>query len=181
MSEKTSVKSPAMNVIQKIEEEPLSFSDLKRMLGDRQRDTKLIDYNDLQGVGSLEEVFDGDKAIIVLLEIEAHNAPKVGHWIALLDQGDHFEHFDPYGLTADEEIAITHEEPWLSRLLAQADKRVTDSGTRFQAIREHVNTCGRWCVARVRLQDLSLQDFKKVIDQAHTVPDVTIALMTMFL
>lgn len=170
-----------MDVLRKIEEMPLSFDDLERMLGPRAADTRLMDYDDLAEARSLEEVFGGKRAVIVLLEIEGPNAPKVGHWIALLDQGDHYEHFDSYGLSADEELAVTHEKPFLSNLLAHADKAVQDSGTRFQAVREHVNTCGRWCVARVRLQKLTVRHFKDVIHQAHTVPDITIAMMTMFL
>ena len=170
-----------MDVITKIEEKPLGFDELKRMLGSDLNKTKLINYDELQNVKSLPALFDEKEAVIILLQIEAPDAPKVGHWIALLDQGDHYEHFDSYGLSADEELALTHEEPWLSQLLAKAEKRVTDSGTRFQAVREHVNTCGRWCVARVRMQKLTLDHFKDVIDQSHSVPDVTVALMTMFL
>jgi hypothetical protein len=170
-----------MDVLTKIEEAPLGFAELKRMLGPALKRTKLIGYDELKGVQSLSGLFGDKKSVIILLEIEAPDAPKVGHWIALLDMGDHYEHFDSYGIDVDEELALTHEEPWLSQLLDAADKPIRDSGTRYQQVREHINTCGRWCVARVRLQKLTLDHFKDVIDQAHATPDITVALMTMFL
>lgn len=170
-----------MNLLRKIEETPLTFDDLKRMLGDRVRDTKLMEYDELKQFSRLSDVFGDNKAVIILMEIEGPNAPKVGHWISILDQGDHYEHFDSYGLSADEELSLTHEEPFLATLLHEAGKRVEDSGTRYQSIREHVNTCGRWVVARIRMQDLTLRDFKKLMDQAHTVPDISVAMLTLLL
>lgn len=172
-----------MDILTKIEQEPLSFDELRRMLSkdDRDQDTKLMNYDDLGQFEHLQEAFEQHRAIIVLLQIESPNAPRVGHWIALLDQGDHYEHFDSYGFSPDEELAITHEQPILTHLVETASKRVEESTTRFQAIREHVSTCGRWAVARVLLQELNLHEFKEVIQAAHSVPDVTIALMTMFL
>lgn len=172
-----------MDIIDKIEQQALSFDDLKRMLsrGGRDKDTKLMDYDELGKFEHLAQIFGSNRAVIILLQIEAPNAPRVGHWIAMLDQGDHFEHFDSYGLSADEELAITHESPHLTRLIQTAGMRVEDSTTRYQQIREHTNTCGRWCVARVLLQKLTMKHFKAVIQQSHSVPDVTIALMTMFL
>jgi len=170
-----------MNVLTKIEAQPLTFADLKRMLGEFKNTTHLIKYDDLAKVESMRDLHKDASAVIILLSIETPNAPKVGHWVATLDHGDHYEHFDSYGLSADKELSITHEKPYLSNLLGKADKHVVDSGVRFQTIREHINTCGRWCVARVRLQEMNLKDFKHLINQSHTVPDATVALMTMFL
>lgn len=172
-----------MDVITQLEATPLSLDELKRMLTPKRRDTdtKLILYDDLKQFEDLQHMFGKDKAVIILLQIEKPNAPKVGHFIAMLDMDDHYEHFDSYGLNADEELAITHEQPFLTQLIQTSSKRLAESTTRYQHIREHTNTCGRWAVGRVLLQDLNLKEFKEVISAAHAVPDVTISLMTMFL
>ncbi len=133
-----------MDLIKRLEAEPLGFPELKRMLSKdgRDKDTKLLQYDELAKFSSLDQLFAKDQAVIILLQIEAPDAPKVGHWIALLDQGDHVEHFDSYGLSADEELALTHESDLLTKLLQTASTRVEDSTTKLQHISEHTNTCG---------------------------------------
>jgi hypothetical protein len=171
-----------MQLIEQIEAQALSFRDLQRMLGPAKGKTRLIEYDELMKVRSIEDLFSGKvDAVIILLTIEGPNAPSVGHWIAILNHKDHVEHFDPYGLTVDEELGLTHEKPYLSDLLNKSNKRVVDSAERLQARREDVNTCGRWCIARVRLKDETLREFSAIIKTAHAAPDVTISLMTMWL
>lgn len=170
-----------MDIVRNIESQALGFPELKRMLGSHAKSTRLMQYDDLKQVDHIRKLFHGKKAVIILMSIEGPDAPSVGHWIALLDMGDHYEHFDSYGLSADEELSLTHEEPYLTKLIAQADMRVQDSSARFQSMRDHTNTCGRWCVARVKLGNRDLEEFQKLIETAHTVPDVTVSLMTMFL
>ncbi len=170
-----------MDILNNIEATPLGFDDLERMLGPAAEYTNLMEYNELRDVRTAEDLFSGDtKAVLILLEIETPGAPKVGHWITLLDLGDHYEHFDSYGIDMDEELAITHEHPYLSDLFRHPRKKLVQTPQRLQARREHVNTCGRYCVVRARLMG-RLQQFIQLIQVAHTQPDNAIALMTMFL
>jgi len=173
------------DIVEKSEAKSLSFDDLHRMLGKDDRTTRIINYDDLKNINDISELFNGNvKAIIILLQIESRNAPRVGHWIALLDKPGvsatdvgTIEHFDPYGFSVDKETAITHEEKWLSTLLVKSPKRLIESRRRFQRLREGVNTCGRWCVVRIKQFDMTTREFGNFIDTIHYEPDVAVTLM----
>lgn len=167
-----------MNVIKRIEQIPLSFTELRRML--RGMPATLIHYDDLSKYKSLTELFAKSKSVIILLEIE-NGRTKVGHWIALLEYSDHIEHFDSYGLDIDEELSITHERNYLTQLFRNSSKRLESSGKKLQAMREHVNTCGRWVVARLLLRAFEMKEFLAFVAGVHQQPDVMVTLLTMFL
>lgn len=170
-----------MNIVQQIESKPLSFDDLGRMLRDRAKDVNFYQYNELARFQSINEVFGSKGCCIILLSIEAPNAPKVGHWIALIRTNKGIEHFDSYGLNPDQELGITQEQPYLSNLLKASGLNIETNTLRLQQFREYVNTCGRWCVARCLMKNYSLEQFVNIIQTAHSNPDVVITLMTMFL
>lgn len=104
---------------------------------------------------------------------------KVGHFIALLKQDGYIEHFDPYGLNIEQELSITHEQGVLKSLLEQAGKVVTNQ-TQLQQWKDDIQTCGRWCVARVRMRDLNLREFIQFFKQSILTGDQKVTLMTYF-
>jgi len=164
--------------IAEAESKSLSGQDLKIMLSSDANKVKILNYDDLGRFNSIDELMGGDPAVIILMMIETPNAPRVGHWIALLNVGNEIEHFDPYGLKIDQELAITHEVPFLTRLVRKSTKMVRQSTHRFQMFREHVNTCGRWCVVRVRMRDRSNTDFRMFFDVLSGSADESVTLMT---
>ena len=169
------------DIVEQSEKKALSFTDIKRMLGPASSSTKLIHYNDLQSATNIQQVFGPNKAVIILLSIMNKNAPTVGHWIAILSKGDIIEHFDSYGFSIDKELSITHEQPWLGQLLRSSDKKIIQSTRRYQQLREDVNTCGRWCVVRVKNFNKSNREFSNYISQLHEQPDVAVTMLTMHL
>jgi hypothetical protein len=169
------------SIIQSVIAEPLSLKDLEIMLNHEAKNTSIIQYDDLAQFESLKQMFQDVDAYIILLQIESPDAPPVGHFIAMLNHPDHYEHFDPYGIGADEELSITHEKPYLTGLLRGSDKRIDDNQRRFQHMKEDVNTCGRWCVGRVHLKKYELKRFGKIIDTSSADPDTTVTLLTMLL
>lgn len=175
------ISDQQQRIVDKAEAKSLSFDDLEKMLGKQSAFTKLINYNDLKEATSIEQVFGRDKAVIILMSIEAKNAPKVGHWIALLDKPGLIEHFDSYGFSVDQELAITHEQNLLKKLLSTSGKKVAQSRRKFQQIREQVNTCGRWCVVRIKHFEMSVTQFSDFIDKLHYVPDVAVTMLTLHL
>jgi hypothetical protein len=171
-----------MNLIEKAEQTPLSIDEIKKMLGDDNNRCKVILYNDLAKFETLDQLIPNYRdAAIILLEIEGPNAPKVGHWVALLNHDSHFEHFDSYGLDPDEELGLTHEQPYITKLIQNSKIRVESSQAKLQARREAMNTCGRWCVVRVRFPDLEKKEFVQFIREVHNVPDVAATLLTYLL
>src|SRR5688572_16883500 len=145
-------------VINQLKDNALSFSQLQSLVGPKQASAcKWLVYDELQKYKTIEQVLDTGAAVI-LLQIEARNAPKVGHFIVLLDHGNHIEHFDSYGLTIDEEVAITQEHH-LTNLFKMSRRPIKENTKKLQTLRQDVNTCGRWVVARLLLKQMELDQF----------------------
>ena len=164
-----------------IESVPVSLTDVQRMLGHKASQVRVMVYDDLARFGSLERLLEGVDAAIILLQIETPTAPPVGHWIAMLKQGTFIEHFDSYGIGIDEELARTHESPILREMMTDSPKMVIQTRSRLQAKREDVNTCGRWCVARVLSDSMDAERFGRFYRSFGVHPDALVSLVTMFL
>lgn len=170
-----------MEIITNIIHQPLNDMDLARMLGPLKSKVKIMRYEELANK-TLQSLFHGYMAIIVFLDIHnEHGVTPIGHWITLIDQDDHYEHFDSYGIGVDEEVAITHEKKDLiSNLFKQSNKPLVESQRKLQSNKNDTNTCGRWCIARIRLGNYALPKFYHFIDTIHHIPDVAVVALTMF-
>lgn len=170
-----------MQTIQNLEAVALSQSDLQRMLGPAAEWTNIMIYDELEHVKDARDLFPQKiKAVIILLQIEKPGASPVGHWIAMLDHGSQYEHFDSYGLDLDEELGITHEKPWLSDLFKKTGRKLVEASLRLQEVREHVNTCGRYAVVRCRIMG-QLPEFYHFLRSGHSTPDRAITMLTALL
>ena len=168
------------SIIQKIKDNALSFGQLQDLVGpDQTKRCSWLEYDDLKEYKRIDDLMHLGAAVI-LLQIEAPRAPKVGHFIVLLDHGSHYEHFDSYGLTMDEELNITQEHH-LTNIFKTAHKPIIDNHKRLQTFREDVNTCGRWVVARLLLRTLELDAFLKLITYFKVNFDDLVSIMTMLL
>lgn len=181
MSQEQLAASHKPNVlIAKIKGNALNFQQLKGLVGPQQAaKCKWMIYDDLQHFQSIQELMSLGAACI-LLQIETPRAPSVGHFILMLDHGNHYEHFDSYGLSMDEELRIT-DEKHLTRIFKDTRKPILDNSKRLQTIRQDVNTCGRWVVARLLLRHLELDVFLKLIEHFNVLYDDLVSIMTMLL
>lgn len=167
-------------IIKQLKDNALSFPQLQSLVGPTQsRNCKWLLYDELGQYKTMEDLLSLGAAV-VLLQIEAPRAPKVGHFILLLDHKSHIEHFDSYGLNIDQETAITQEHH-LTNLFRNSRKRIAENGRKLQTLREDVNTCGRWVAARLLLRQMELDAFIKLISYYHVHPDDLVAIMTMLL
>lgn len=167
-------------MIRSLQSQPLNFDQLKHMVGPQNsKKINWLIYDELQKYHSLQDVLKNGVAV-VLLQIESAKAPSVGHFVVLLDHGNHVEHFDSYGLTVDQENAITHERH-LTTLFKQSPKPIVENTKRLQRFREDVQTCGRWVVARVLLRQLELKEFIRILQNISAPNDEMVTLMTMLL
>lgn len=165
-----------------VEQVPTTWNELKRMLGPHARTTRMIKYDALRDYHTLQQVFGGSHSVVVFMELlGSHTQNKIGHWIVLLDFDTHIEHFDSYGLLVDQELAITHERPFLSHLVRDSRKRVVQTTAKLQTFKDDVNTCGRWVVCRIRQRDLQAEEFARFYTSFHEAPDVMVAFATLFL
>jgi len=167
-------------IIEKIRDNALSMDQLKRLVGPQQAaNCRWIVYDELLKFPSLEELMKLG-AVVILLQIESRDKPPVGHFILIIDHKSHYEHFDSYGLTMDEELKITQEHH-LTNMFKQTRKPIVDNTKRLQALRQDINTCGRWVVARLLLKQLELAPFLKLIEYFKVNYDDLVSIMTMLL
>lgn len=163
-------------MLSKLTSTPLTGQDLKRMTKNK---ATVMPYDDLKNVTDIDQIFK-TQCVIILLNIEGSGQP-VGHWVLMIDKGNEIEHFDSYGLNIDEELAKTHEAPYLSNLVGKSRRRVLQSSRQYQRMKEDVDTCGRWCVLRCGVKNLTDEQFRKLIQSAGTVPDDFAVIATMLL
>lgn len=171
-----------MDIINEIKSQPLDQYDLERMLGPVKKYTRIIQYDQLSKY-TLESLFKGVMAVIIFLEIHKENGSteNIGHWIVLLHHDDHYEHFDSYGIGVDEEVSITHEKKDLITKLFQSSKKgFVESQRKLQSSKKDVDTCGRWCVLRIRMANYELPKFYSFIDHINSSPDTAVVALTMF-
>lgn len=159
---------------------PLSSRNIMEMLHGKpeKNQTKIMAYDDLSNFNSLASAFGSKKYLVLLFKLQGRN---VGHWIVLINFSDHYEHFDPYGIDIDHELSITHEGPILSNLISRANKRVISNSFKFQRLKTDVNTCARWCVTRILMSSLTLDEYKSFIFIAGSDHDSTVTLLTYLL
>ena len=134
------------------EQEPLSDSDIRRILG---KDCKILEYKDLLNYKNINEILTKDNDYFILLyELQAQS----GHWVGVLKYDNLIEFHDPYGLNADKELAWIsksaraklHEQcPYLSKLINNSDMKFIHNTTRFQSFKSSISTCGDHVVHRI--------------------------------
>lgn len=167
-------------ILDTLKKNALTIAQLQNLVGPKNTNhCRWLVYDDLQKFKSIEELMEPG-AVVILLQIETKSAPLVGHFILLLDHKTHYEHFDSYGLLMDEELKLTNEHH-LTNIFGKSRKKIVDNTTRLQMMREDVNTCGRWVVARLLLRDLELDEFLGVIKYFIRPSDDLVAAMTLLL
>jgi hypothetical protein len=84
------------------------------------------------------------------------------------------EYFDSYGdkpeaqrkwISQEKLEELGEEEPYLFNLLKESGKKVYYNTYPYQTDRNDINTCGRWCVARLIMKDYSNLQFYNAVRQ----------------
>jgi hypothetical protein len=173
------------NLINNIEELPLSGSDLISISKSLNMLTsKFMIYEQLHKINSLDQIFGSHfTACYLLFQIRGDNQP-IGHWTCLIYHRDKniYYFYDPYALSIDELLELTHEHDHLKKLLSGRNFIVNKH--RHQLMRDDVNTCGRHCVLRSIFWHLKGDEYHRhVIEPCiknHMVrdPDVLVSLIT---
>lgn len=170
-----------MDVI-KLMKNTLTFEELKEMLGPlNSKSVRFLPYDQIPSYKTMKDLFtQGFTAAIILLDQEQYKNHKSGHFILVMDYPDHVEHFDSYGLSVDEELKLT-QEPHLTKFFNDSEKAMIQNNTELQKFGGSINTCGRWCVARLLLRDLKLNQFEHFIHQLGTKKDLAVTVLTALL
>ena len=165
-------------VLRKLETQPVGFRQLQRAVPN----ARVMLYDDLPEKGSIDTLFGKKKCLIVFYQLHSKSGATregTGHYSAVLKQKARLEWFSSYGMSPEQEIAMTHSKGKLIKLLGRNYIR---SSARLQS-RYHSNTCARWCAARCLLHDVKLGVFVKYFGARAKLdrPDDLVTLATMFL
>ena len=166
---------------------PLSNYDLMNIV---KNESNLITYKNLKYFNKIDDILFKN-ACIILFE----NRSNIGHWICLIKRknknGDIIiEYFDSYGMKPDEGIKNLDkyfrkkngiDKPHLTYLLNKCPYEVHYNHHKLQSKDFKVNTCGRWCAARIILKNLETNDFAELFYGSNLSPDILVTYLTEFL
>jgi hypothetical protein len=161
---------------------PLSDGDIRKILG---KDIKIMTYADLANIRNIRQAFDSKGRCILLYLTQSDTS---GHWVCMLNKGDHIEYFDPYGeapnsalktITPEERQEYGEEQPYLTDLMKASGMPVYYNTHPFQKDKADVNTCGRHSVMRCLYAPYSLEKYKKVMDASGMTPDNFVSALTV--
>ena len=167
--------------------------ELEKMFSDAEFDRyfgkgKVIKYSDLADYSNINELLPNNKDFKIILVESQYNC---GHWVAVMKYGDIIEWWNSYGTKPEYDFKFIPTT--IKHLLGQGGNLLTKllntrskeqklyyNKKKFQNLADGVNTCGRWCIARIlaMLVGYELDDFiKKVEDKCEETgkpPDILV-------
>lgn len=166
-------RKSAHGIMKQLKAYALGDGDIQEKLPE---DTRIVIYNELKGLGSIDEILDEKGRVIILYPREAKN---VGHWVCLfINKDGDYEFFCPYGDAPEEtkrdlspqklaELDIEDDLliPLLKFSAASSGRGVVYSKFPYQKLAPGINTCGRHCVARLAFHDADDDEYKAVLDK----------------
>jgi hypothetical protein len=152
---------------------PTSKKDLEYMLNGK---VKIITYDQLSDFETLDDLLEPYGSSIILYP--NHDDPEIGHWIAVFKipgaNTNTIEYFDSYGCYVDdpiksfnEQAASLHEprriEPMLLDLMIDSPyaNDIEFSEIPLQSDEIATDTCGLWCIVRLKNNYLNENAFRK--------------------
>lgn len=151
-------------VIKILGKKTLSGDDVLKICHNR---ANLYVYHNLYHYTSLDQLFGGKNAIIILYERELNN----GHWTCVIRFEDHVEFFDPYGNKVDTEFswwggsdfkALHEDKKYLKNLLETYHLPYICNKFDFQDKRIDHNECGRHTGFRCLMQEFTIDQYVKL-------------------
>ena len=146
--------------LQECLEECLSDADIRRILPS----VDIVLYEDLRKYKDLKELIPKEfGAVIIFVALET---PNVGHWVAILRNGNKFQLFDPYGNRPDRWLfwiskyqrkKNNESIPFMSYLFNKGLKHgysLSFNKIKYQSSKPGINTCGRHVCNRIKFMML---------------------------
>ena len=155
--------------LEQIEEKPMGDNDIKTYFPK----AKIIVYNDLNNINSINELLPMDKSYFFLLIEDQKNS---GHWTCVNKFYGKIEFFDSYGGAPDSQLKyvpnekkeeLGETEKRLTQLFREAGYKVNYNPYKYQEVDTDIQTCGRHCCLRIKtmLDGKNLDDYYKHMQQ----------------
>ena len=146
----------------------------------------LLLYKDLLNYNSIFDAFSEHNVnnIILLFPVQSDTE---GHYICVQknDKTKTVSHFDSYGISPDQELGYTTNQYVKRNLLGILYNKAQQQGWTFtynkyqlQSWDTGINTCGRFCVLRVRMDYLNNDEFASLFLKQRFPPDWYITCLT---
>jgi hypothetical protein len=159
---------------------------------------RITNYDAVNAARTIDELIGDTDAVAILVYNSVQNNMPFGHWQCVTRRngpGSPVDYFDPYGREPDSgqtqglinaqvrrRFGITH--PRLYELLANTPSESTYSEFPMQQLDPGVQSCGRWCAARIALKHLSpeefMLEFARAAHQTDQTMDDVVAAITPF-
>ena len=124
----------------------------------------LVQYSDLHNIKSIDELLGPHKKCVLLY----HTSTNYGHWCCVWEYNNTIFFFDSYGGMVDSQLKflprdlkqeLNSNHNYLIKLMYDSGKEVEYNQHDLQSRKLGVNTCGRWCVNRLRFPEISIDDY----------------------
>ena len=109
-----------------------------------------------------------------------HTSENYGHWCCVYEYNDIIFFFDSYGGVVDSQLKflprdlkeeLNSNHNYLIKLMYDSGKEVEYNQHDLQSRKLGVNTCGRWCVNRLRFPEISIDDYYQLFkDSSKYMP-----------
>jgi len=172
------------DIVKDAEDIYLSGEDVLELTDHRCR---IIKYQDLMFVSSIDEILDVEGSVIILYQKTSNS----GHFCLLTKKykENSLYFMDPYGYDIDEEIKLADFQvrhmngeivPHLTHLIEKSNYDLIVSKTRYQKFDDHVSTCGRHCVTRLNYIHLDDTEYNTFINKnSHYDADFWVSVLTI--
>lgn len=142
-----------------------SNTDIENKLNNK---VNVLTYTDLIQYNNINDILGNYGNLVILVELKDN----YGHWICCFKRNNNIiEVFDSYGLKPDDQLNYVDNEfkknnnmnyPYLSKLLYYSKYNIEYNQYKLQEKSININTCGRWVVERIKLKNISIDDFYKL-------------------
>ncbi len=162
----------------------LSDTDLKNIFNGK---LKIIKYSNIKHYNDLSELLEPYGRTVILIE----TTPNRGHWTCLFEgsgkQKNNIFYFDSYGVKPDGQLDRINYNTRV--MLGQESKDLIPLFHNYlirynihqlQSKGKDIATCGRWCAARMILNNLNSDEFASLFMNKEIKPDDIITNATNF-
>ena len=163
------------SLLRKLKETPMDLRTLGRLLPSY---ATTATYDQIKGKHR-SEVFKKHKCVVVLIP---STFSKIGHFVVLLRRLKAIEYFSSLGGSPYSELSKlgqTDKDMFIKLL----GKNFVYNSKALQSKSSTIHDCALFCLARIKLNDLKLQDFQKMFTRSLHLKnaDDIVAMMTILL
>lgn len=145
-------------------------------------DCNLFKLSEIKRFKTIDELLKNNRCVLLF-----ENKLNVGHWVCLYKHNNTLYFFDSYGnnmkgvgdfVPKHIDKALKQDFRDLVKLMYNSPYNVEYNHYSLQKDKFGVNTCGRWCIIRLKYIEMSIDDFNNAFKRKSLPPDEIIVKLT---